>query len=713
MGNQSIYDKYEQMTRDYDLLKQNLKHHEKTIKLLQLVIDSMPQRIFWKDQNGVYSGCNEKFAQEAGFESKDDIVGKTDIDLARNKGDTNFYMSGDRKTMDITTPKYNIIDSQIRADGKEIWLDINKIPMRDPDGNISGIITTYEEVTGRKEAESGLQHYREELEQLVAERTLRIENSKNELKEQYDFLQKLIDTIPNPVFYGSRDGLCIGCNSAIEEFLGKDKSKIIGKSVFEILPEGEAKKYHKYQVEMFSNSGFQQTEDEILHKDGSRHYIRCNRATFTDTNGKVAGFIGVVSDITDLKKAQENLLKLGIENETLIRSISSFLIGVDSNGLITTWNKVAQNLFGIDSEKVKRLPFAECGCLWEWERIKDGISKCLESHSPVSVDNVLFTKTDGKSGFLGITLNPMVLEEADNTGFLLMGADITDRKHMELQLAQSSKLESIGQLSAGIAHEINTPIHYIGDNILFLQNAHNDIEKLIGYFRQLIDAVKQGDRTDNIVDDAEKAMKKMDLNYLAEEIPLAIQQTQDGIARVAKIVRSIKDFSHPDEEEKSNVDINHSLENIITVTRNEWKYTAEMETDFDEFLPLVFAYAGELNQVFLNIIVNAAHAVSDVVNKHPEQKGIISLSTCTKDDFVEIRIGDTGTGIPKDIRSRIFDPFFTTKEVGKGTGQGLAISHSIIVQKHCGSLSFETEEGAGTTFIIRLPLKNTSETLGA
>lgn len=703
MDNKLIYEQLEKMTRDLDLFKKNIEHHEKTIKSLQLVIDSMPQRIFWKDLNGIYLGCNEKFAREAGID-KVNIVGKPD--LARNKDNVSFYMASDLNITDINTPQYNITGSQIRADGKQIWLDINKIPMRDPDGNIIGTIITYEEITGRKEAESGLHHYREQLEQLVAERTSRIENTKNDLEEQLDFLQKLIDVIPNPIFYEDMDGLCIGCNCAFEEYIGEKRENIIGKSIFDLVPKDEAEKHYKHDLTVFSNPGRHKIEDEILFSDGSRHHIICNKATYTDSAGKVAGLIGVVNDITDLKNIQESLLKLGIENEALIRSISSFLIGVDSDGLITTWNRVAEDLFGIESEKVKGLHFAECGCLWEWEKIKAGICQCLESRKPVRVDDVVFTQQNGKSGFLGIILNPMSVEGTDQTGFLLMGADITNRKQMEIQFAQACKLESIGQLAAGIAHEINTPVQYVGDNILFLRDSFNDIERLLGYFCKFIDAAKNGDKADNIVDDAKKAMEEMDLNYLIKEIPLAIQQSREGVAHVANIVRSIKDFSHPGEEEKSGVDINHALENTITVSRNEWKYVAEIKTDFDLSLPAVFGHAGALNQVFLNIIVNAAHAISDVVRKHPDKKGLITLSTRSKDDCAEISITDTGSGIPENIRSRIFDPFFTTKEVGKGTGQGLAISHSIIVQKHGGNLTFESEEGSGTTFIICLPLKN-------
>jgi signal transduction histidine kinase len=165
----------------------------------------------------------------------------------------------------------------------------------------------------------------------------------------------------------------------------------------------------------------------------------------------------------------------------------------------------------------------------------------------------------------------------------------------------------------------------------------------------------------------------------------------------------MKDFSHPGTKEKIPLDLNHAIESTITVARSEWKYVANLETEFDRSLPLISCEPGGFNQVILNLIVNAAHAIADVVGKESSERGKIKVQTRNCGDWVEIRIQDTGSGIPEEVRSRIFDPFFTTKEIGKGTGQGLAIARSVIVDKHDGSIHFETEEGKGTTFIIRLP----------
>jgi signal transduction histidine kinase len=292
----------------------------------------------------------------------------------------------------------------------------------------------------------------------------------------------------------------------------------------------------------------------------------------------------------------------------------------------------------------------------------------------------------------------------EDVGILLLGANITQRKLMQSQLAQAQKLESIGLLAAGIAHEINTPIQYVGDNMLFLQESFHDLSTLLEHYTALYQMCRNGAPTAAILSQIETTVAAIDVAYLTEEIPTAIQQSLEGVERVATIVRAMKEFSHPSTKEKVSVDLNKAIESTITVARNEWKYVAQMVTDLAPDLPLVPCVPGELNQVILNILVNAAHALGDVVSDGAPEKGTITVSTRQGGDGVEIRIADTGPGIPEAIRDKIFDPFFTTKEVGKGTGQGLAIAHTVVVEQHGGQLTFETTEGEGTTFIIRLPL---------
>ncbi len=283
-------------------------------------------------------------------------------------------------------------------------------------------------------------------------------------------------------------------------------------------------------------------------------------------------------------------------------------------------------------------------------------------------------------------------------------AEIAERKLLEQELAQSQKMEAVGRLAAGIAHEVNTPIQYLGDNAHFLQGAFDDIGKLVAMLHWLLETAKHGTVTGEVLDDLEEALRRADLDYLANEIPKAIEQSLEGVECVAGIVRAMKEFSHPGCGRRDAVDLNRAIRNTLTISHNEWKHVADVVTDFDPELPPVACLPGDLNQAILNVIINAAQAVADAVRHGPQPKGTITVRTRRDGDWVEVRIEDNGGGIAEDVRSKVFDPFFTTKEVGKGTGQGLAIAYSIITEKHGGTITFESEIGRGTCFIIRLPV---------
>lgn len=279
-----------------------------------------------------------------------------------------------------------------------------------------------------------------------------------------------------------------------------------------------------------------------------------------------------------------------------------------------------------------------------------------------------------------------------------------ERGRMEVQLRHSQKLQAIGQLAAGIAHEINTPVQFIGDNTRFLGDVFGGLDEFLGKCADLIEAGRQQAATAELVAECGALWGAADLDYVRAEVPAALRQTLEGVERISKIVRAMKDFSHPGTGEKSLVDLNKLVESTLTVCHNEWKYVADLVTEFDPTLTAVPCLPGEFNQVILNLVVNAAHAIGDALKPGVTSKGTLTVTTRRIERWAEVRISDTGTGIPESARPHIFEPFFTTKDVGRGTGQGLAIAHSVITDKHGGTIRFETEVGRGTTFILRLPL---------
>jgi PAS domain S-box-containing protein len=418
-----------------------------------------------------------------------------------------------------------------------------------------------------------------------------------------------------------------------------------------------------------------------------------------------AELAGSVRDelLAELKAAQA-------ETELFLRSIPSILIGVDAKGRVTRWNRTATNTFGLDDRSVQGRAIQECGIRWLHPQMNEEITRWLATESSYRCDNLPYEQ-EGKKRLLGLSVLRIPSEGSGQTGFIITGADVTERVGLELQLRQAQKLEGIGQLAAGIAHEINTPTQFVGDNIRFLKDSWGPVAEFLEFCGTVQSEWAAGPVSSEHLQRFSELHRKCDLEYVSEHIPKAIDLSLEGVKRIAKIVKGFKEFSHPGSEEKRAINLNQAIETTISVARHEWKYCAELVTAFDDDLPLVPCLIGEFNQVMLNLIVNSAHAISSAVEKNGTGKGTITISTRREGEWAQVAVADTGAGIPVEIRSRVFEPFFTTKEVGKGTGQGLALAHAAIVNRHQGQLWFESELGQGTTFFIRLPLE--MKTLGS
>ena len=410
----------------------------------------------------------------------------------------------------------------------------------------------------------------------------------------------------------------------------------------------------------------------------------------------------------DFQKLMGQMEELGISSDPVKEAIEEHkLLGQRYRDAMATWNASDPLAYRSVDSKVKGMDRPMSAAIGE-------LSAAILKES----DQI---RTHG----LGAMANLVHWNEILQTMLLLLGLivsavmarDIALRKRMEreragveIQLLHSQKLKAIGQLAAGIAHEINTPTQYIGDNTAFLQDSFAHcmaiIRTLAGHLAQIRD--RAGPDAGAAVQ-ALATLETEDLGYLEEEIPKAIKETLEGVARVSGIVGAMKDFSHPGVEAISSIDLHRAIQSTIIVSRSEWKSVAELQTEFASNLPLVPCYPGEINQVVLNLIVNAAHAIADRKQKqNSAPSGLIKIGTCLSDQEVEVWVSDNGAGVPPEIQGRIFDPFFTTKPVGKGSGQGLAIVHGVITGKHKGRVTLESTLGSGTTFRIFLPL-GTSE----
>lgn len=276
----------------------------------------------------------------------------------------------------------------------------------------------------------------------------------------------------------------------------------------------------------------------------------------------------------------------------------------------------------------------------------------------------------------------------------------------QAMLLQAQKMESIGQLAAGVAHEINTPTQYVRDNVAFVAKASEAIDLVLARACDVVEAARAQGTAGGPIAVFDEVVASSKLDFLRKEFPEALAQSLEGLDRVARIVAAMKDFSHPSAGQKEPVDLRNLINTTITVAQSEWRYIAALSTEFDEDVPAVSCLRDEIGQVILNLVVNAAHAVADSLQPGRKERGRIVVSLRSAGHgHVEIRVEDDGLGIPVHVRERVFDPFFTTKEVGRGTGQGLAIAYATVVEKHKGRIFFETEPGVGTTFVVRLPVE--------
>lgn len=401
--------------------------------------------------------------------------------------------------------------------------------------------------------------------------------------------------------------------------------------------------------------------------------------------------------------AAQDVAKQLREQNTKFQAILDYaaegIITVDADGLVTSFNPAAVRIFGYQPDSIigkclsTLVADFSCDLFSQLRETEDGIQEARECKG---------RKADGSEFILEITVS--CIDDDELQMMIAFVRDRTKRKHLETQLAFAQKMESVGQLAAGIAHEINTPIQYVGDNAKFLQDAFANIDALLDLYESLSRAVESNsDVSSELIEKIRSQTELADLEFVREEVPQAIDQTISGADRVASIVRAMKEFSHPGTSKKTAFDVNEALQSTVTVSSNEWKYVANVELDLEESLPNGLGFPGDLNQAFLNIIVNAAHAIEKRQKTEKNHEGIIQISTRSMNDWIEIRLSDNGTGIKSEDMKRIFDPFFTTKPVGKGTGQGLSITHSVVVEKHGGKLDVSSEPGLGTTFTLRIP----------
>jgi PAS domain S-box-containing protein len=555
-----------------------------------------------------------------------------------------------------------------------------------------------------------------------------------EIERLRRFYHLILDSAGDGIFGVDTSGCAVFVNRAAEEMLGRKAEDFIGRRIHELIHHSHADRTphparHCPIFRSLDGAKVVHVPDDVFWRpDGS-----CIPVAYASTpimeEGVAKGAVVVFRDITGQKQmdaviadqqvrlermVEERTDKLSreiadrIRVETALRdsqcrlqaitgNLFEGVLVVDVHGHIIFANPSAARL--LQAGEGERLAGRDIDAVLQ---LRSGGETVLFRNGPfarTAVDgstdhdeDAVFIVADGESLAVAYACAPLI-EQDRCRGAIISFRDIGLLKDAQRDAFQASKMAGIGQLAAGIAHEINTPIQYIGDNLSFIGETFEAISRFVAERRAGAP----------LFDDPDSDRK---IDYLVDEVPVAIQQSLEGVGQISRIVQGMKEFSHPGEQHKGTVDINRAVENTLTVCRNEWKHVAEVALDLDPSLPAIRCWAGEINQVLLNLVVNAAHAIAARAQAEP---GTIAIRTGLVGDMVEVAVSDDGMGIRPEDRERVFEPFFTTKEVGKGTGQGLAICHAVVVGKHEGQLSFESEWGKGTTFVMRLPVDACSD----
>jgi PAS domain S-box-containing protein len=532
-----------------------------------------------------------------------------------------------------------------------------------------------------------------------------------EREEQGHLLRSILDNIPNPIFYLDTERRFLGCNLAFEASVNRTREALVGSTVFDLLPTEEAGPLDQLDQALLERGGMEVYPLTVTGPLGETLHYQGHKAVFYNHKGELRGMVGSLMDLTAEKQAEEALRR----NQDLLTILSDHVMDlmsiVEPTGRRIYTSPSYRTVLGYTEAELEAMaPFATVHPE-DLGRAKEAIRQLFQGQAGPSI---LYRLRHREGHWLHFEGRAALVTggSAAAPRALLVARDVTaretaelERKSLEVQLRHAQKLEAIGSLAAGIAHEINTPTQYIGDNATFLLEAMGAVMGFLSAQRRFLEDHQHLPGLEEAAAEALKTFEDLDLDYLATEVPRAIQQSLEGVARVTSIVSAMKDFSHPGGDEKAPVDLNRSIQNTLMVSRNEWKYLAELATELDPNLAPVPCFQGEFNQALLNLVINAAHAIQEATaSRGAGYHGLIRVATRQEGAEVVVSVTDNGSGIPPALRDRIFEPFFTTKPVGKGTGQGLAIVHAVVVDKHKGRITVDSEPGQGTTFHLHLPL---------
>lgn len=602
--------------RDVSELKQKEAELEHSRQLLQQIIDVLPISIAWKDRNSVYQGINEHFLSACGFDSTQMAVGRTDYDMPWTKDEADWYRLCDQRVMASGKAEFNILETQQRANGEQVFLNTNKVPLRDIDGNVTGVLATVEDITERHLSALALEDY--------ADRQMLLNKLSSQIRQSLDLETVIATTI-----------------ESIRELLEIDACAFA---------------WYEYQDDMPVWNMIQEARLPSLPTAIGcypAHIVGVSEATLLNQE---------VLQINDVSQCEKHTHSDFLHQ---LKSQSELLLPIRTQG---------DRLGVIICEHYQQVR--------PWSNDEVELLKAVSNQLAIAIDQAnLYAESHRNSQELQVALKEL--------------------QQTQSKMLQNEKMSSLGQLVAGIAHEINNPVNFIHGNINYARDYSRDLLDLVELYQA---AYPQPTPTI-----AEK-LEEIDLPFLQNDLQNVLSSMKMGSERIREIVKSLRLFSRLDEAEIKPVNIHDGLDSTLMILKNRLSLKSKAReisvVKHYAALPKVDCFAGQLNQVFLNIIANAIDALEETCDTAPtDYHPCITITTVEQGDQVEIHFADNGPGIPEAVQAQIFDPFFTTKDVGKGTGMGMAISYQIITEKHRGQLICRSQPGQGTEFVISIPIR--------
>lgn len=646
---------------------------------LALVAELTDNAVIITDAQGYIEWVNRGFERVTGYRSEE-VIGKKPGHLLQGPNsdpETIAYMREQiRRGEGFECDLLNY-----RKEGTEYWLHVDARPLHDEQGNLNGFFAIERDLTEEKEAKAKIAQAGRHAAELV---------------EAIDRVQGRVEFTPN--------GTILEANENFAHLLGYEPQELVGLEHREVVPQAmiDSGEYDRFWQELAAGRSHLGDFERVA-RDGTTRWILGTYFPIRAADGSVAKVIKYAIDQTARRESEQQSREAHArlaELARVIRDSPNELYMFEPEGLkFVEVNEGATKSSGYLREELLQMTPLEL----------------LAGHNEASFRKLIEPLTSGEKSLLEfqadqcrkegdtypvqITLHKATYGEI--AVFVAFVTDLTNVRRLEQQLSRAQKLESIGQMAAGIAHEINTPMQYVGGNIGFLADCSERLFRVVDRCRELLFDEENPLSWTERRDQMQRLMKENHFDRIREQLPAAINDSREGVKRTVSIVRAMRDFSHPGKAEKGSVVINDLIQSTIEISRNRWKQVAQVELDLDPELPAAPMFASEINQVLLNLIVNAGDAVAD--KYAGERLGTIEVRTHATDEWIVLQVTDDGCGMPEEVQKKAFDPFYTTKEVGKGTGQGLAITHGVVVEQHRGEISIDSVPGEGTIFTVKIP----------